>query len=97
MLSTLLLLTQGLALGKVWICGKDWKPRTGFLASLDPPSPAVMLRAIRDHEEDICKLFLATVADLASITVHGVTDVKQVLTHLSQTLGRLVSGRRPSA
>jgi len=35
-------------------------------------------RAIRDHEEDICKLFLATVADLASITVHGVTDVKQV-------------------
>ena len=56
-----------------------------------------MLRAIRNHEEDICKLFLATVADLASITVHGVTDVKQVLTHLRQTLGRLVSGRRPSA
>ena len=58
-----------------------------------------MLRAIRNHEEDICKLFLNTVADLASITVHGVTDEKQVqlLTHLSQTLGRLVSGRRPSA
>jgi len=35
-------------------------------------------RAIRNHEEDICKLFLDTVADLPSITVHGVTDMKQV-------------------
>jgi len=35
-------------------------------------------RAIRTHEEDICKLFLNTVADLPSITVHGVTDLNQV-------------------
>merc|ERR1711971_190598 len=36
-------------------------------------------RAIRKHEEDICKLFLNTVAtDLPSITVHGVTGLEQV-------------------
>jgi len=35
-------------------------------------------RAIRKHEEDICKLFLNTVADLPGITVHGVTDLEQV-------------------
>ena len=37
-----------------------------------------MRRAIRKHEEDICKLFLNTVADLPGITVHGVTDLEQV-------------------
>ena len=43
-----------------------------------------MRRAIRKHEEDICKLFLNTVADLPSITVHGVTDLEQV--HLAQPI-----------
>merc|ERR1711971_770712 len=51
-------------------------------------------RAIRKHEEDICKLFLNTVAtDLPSITVHGVTDLEQCSTQFSgQILDRLVTG-----
>ena len=56
-----------------------------------------MSRAIKKHEEDICQLFLNTVADLLSITVHGVTDLEQVQhPALSQNLGRLVSERPPS-
>jgi len=35
-------------------------------------------RAIRQHEEDISKLFLKTVKDMPSITVHGVTDLQQL-------------------
>ena len=57
-----------------------------------------MSRAIKKHEEDICQLLLNTVADLPSITVHGVTDLEQVQhPALSQNLGRLVSERPPSA
>ena len=76
-MNTLPLLAQGLALRKALIYGKDWRSHTGLLAALCfPPS---MLRAIRKHEEDICKLFLNVVAvDMPSITVHGVTDLEQV-------------------
>jgi len=60
-----------------------------YLATLGPKSGSgegtdlrerlkASYRAIKKHEEDICKLFLNTVADLPSITVHGVTDLEQV-------------------
>ena len=77
-LNTLPLLAQDRALRKALIYGKDWRSHTGLLAALRL-HPPFMLRAIRKHEEDICKLFLNVVAvDMPSITVHGVTDLEQV-------------------